>query len=416
MHDRVEIPLMTGRVRERERENSRLFCLSLQQFVGRIKKKKNTASSVVTLHDDIKGNLFFSSIACEREEEEEEKEHLTASTSRGKMSSFDGERRRKLNEEFDNVFREHDRLQTDLNADQIEQYQALIQSIDQWEQDAIRKIEKTARNARHDAQQLMKDATQQLQYVLNATVTESLREVLEKKENFTDFHIDRWLASLSDLRRQLETLSSVVEFSEGKAIKLIKVKQKFPLKTYDRLQLDYHAFNFEKIRGHPIFYRTEHIITCSRPMTILSQKNYAKGTHYFRFRVEQPTDELFLGIISEHDRQKLLQNSPQIPSVHGWWNIDRRVLAGRKEPYVSALNIYSGDEIIFMLNCDAKQIFLEYPSMTKLNSIQLSNDVRECPSPWRLMIETGKPGRCSLKLLDWRVGAHGVNYSERRSN
>lgn len=331
------------------------------------------------------------------------------------MSTLDGERRQKLNDEFDNVFREHDRLQRDLNSDQIEQYQALIHSIDQWEQDAIRKIEKTARKARQDAQRLMKQATHQLQHVLNDTVTESLREVLEKKENLKEFQIDRWLASLSELRRQLDTLSSVVDFSQEKVIKLIKVKQSFPLKTCDRLYLDYQQFNFEKIRGHPTFNHTEHLISSSRPATILSQKKYSKGTHYFRFRVEQSTDELFFGIISEHHRQNLLQNTQLIPSIHGWWNIDRRVIAGRKDAHVSALNIYNGDEIILMLNCDAKQIFLEYPSMTKLNSIQLTNDIRECPPPWRLLIEIGKPGRCLLHLLDWGITAHGTNHPERRS-
>ena len=330
------------------------------------------------------------------------------------MSTLHGEHRQKLNDEFDNVFREHDRLQTDLNADQIEQYQALIHSIDQWEQDAVRKIEKTAQKARHDVQRLMKNATHQLQHVLNDTVTEPMRGVLEKKENLTEFHIDRWLASLSELRRQLETLSSVVDFSHEKMIKLIKVKQKFPLKTCDRLYLDYQQFNFEKIRGHPMFNRTEHLISSSRPATILSQQHYSKGTHYFRFRVEQTTDEFFFGIISEYDRQKLLQNIQPIPSIHGWWNVDRRVIAGRKDPHVSVLNIYNGDEIIFILNCDAKQIFLEYPSMTKLNSIQLSHDLRECPPPWKLLIEIGKPGRCLLQLLEWGVTAHGTNHPERR--
>jgi hypothetical protein len=330
------------------------------------------------------------------------------------MSTSDGGRRHKLSDEFDNVFREHDRLQQDLNADQSEQYQSLVNSIDKWEQDAIKKIQKTAKNARNDAQRLLKNATHQLQHVLNDTVTEPLREVLQKKNNFTEFHIDRWLVNLSEIRRQMETVSSVVEFSHHKVINLIKVKQKFPLKTCDRIYFDHQQFNFEKIRGHPIFYNTEHLISSARPTTILSQNKYSTGTHYFRFRVEQTTDELFFGIISEKDRQKLKDNTPTIPSIHGWWNIDRRVIGGRKEPYVSALTIYNGDEIILTINCDARQIFLEYPSMSKLNSIQLIDDIRECSPPWKLLIEIGKPGRCLLKLLEWGKIAHGTNHPERR--
>jgi predicted nucleic acid-binding protein len=330
------------------------------------------------------------------------------------MSSSDVERRRKLNDEFDNIFREHDRLQQDLNSEQHEQYQSLLTSIDKWEEDAIKRVEKTARTARNDVQRLLKDTSHQLQDVLNDTVTEDLREILQQKDNLTEFHIDKWLANLSEIRRQFEAMPSVVDFSHNKVIELIKVKRKYPLKICDRLHLDHRQFNFENIRGHPIFSKTEHLISCTRPATILSQNKYSHGTHYFRFRIEQTTDELFFGIISDKDHQKLKENLSPIQSIHGWWNIDRRVISGRKEPYVSTLNIYNGDEIILIMNCDARQIFLEYPSMSKLNTIQLSDDIREYSLPWKLLIEIGKPGRCLLKLLEWGKIAHGTSHPERR--
>jgi len=330
------------------------------------------------------------------------------------MSSSDVERRQKLNDEFENVFREHDRLQQDLNSDRKEQYQSLFNSIDQWEQDAIKKIQKTAKTARNDVQRLFKDANHQLQLVVNDTVTEELRETLQKQNNFTEHDIDKWLANLSEIRRQLETISSMVDFSHDKVINLIKVERKFSLKKLDRIDPNYQQFYFELIRGHPIFYNTEHLISTARPATILSQNKYFNGSHYFRFRIEQTTNELFFGIISDKDHQKLKENISPIRSIHGWWNIDRRVVGGRKEPYVSTLNIYNGDEVILIINCDAREIFLEYPSMTKLNSLQLIDDMRECSPPWKLLIEIGKPGRCSLKLLDWGKTAHGTNHPERR--
>jgi len=330
------------------------------------------------------------------------------------MSSSDVERRRKLNDEFDNVYREHDRLQQDLHSDQNEQYQSLINSIDQWEKDAIKKIQKTAKTARNDVQRLLKDTNHQLQRALNDRVTEEIREALQQKNNFNEFHIDKWLSNLSGIRRQLETTSSIVDFSHDKVIDLIKVKRKFPLKPSEQNYLDYQQFYFELIRGHPIFYNTEHLISSTRPATILSQNKYFTGTHYFRFRIEKATDELFFGIMSDKDHQKLKENISPIQSIHGWWNIDRRVVGGRKEPYVSALNIYNGDEVILIINCDARQIFLEYPSMTKLNSLQLIDDIRECSPPWKLLIEIGKPGGCLLRLLDWGKTAHGTNHPERR--
>ena len=377
---------------------------SSQQFVGRKKKKKHNYYSAHT------EKLFFFVVIKEGEEKTNRK--LTT-LSQGEMSTSDRERRGKLNNELDNIYREHDRLQNDLNSDQSEQYQSLIKSIDKWEQDAIRKIQKTAKNARIDAQRILKKATSQLQYVLNDTVTEPLRESLQKN-NYTEVHIDRWLTYLSEIRRQMESVSSVVEFSNHKTINLIKATQKLPLKTFGRSYLNHQQFNFEKIRGNPLFYNTEHLISSTHPAVIISQNKYGTGTHYFRFSIQRSTDELFFGIISEKDRQKLKDNTSTIPSIHGWWNIDRRVIGGRKEPYLSALNIYNGDEIVLTINCDARQIFLEYPSMTKLNSIQMIDDVRECSPPWKLLVEIGKPGRCLLKLLEWGKIAHGTSYPDRR--
>ena len=213
------------------------------------------------------------------------------------MSSWDAERKRKLNDEFDNVFREHDRLQHDLSSDQNQQHQSFVNSINKWEQDAIKKIQKTAKTARNDLQRLFKDANQQLQRVLNDTVTEELRETLQQKNNFTEFQIDKWLASLSAVRKQLETISSIVDFSHDKAIHLIKVKRTYPLNAFELINLNHQEFSFEKIRGRPILYNSEHLISTARPAVILSQNTYSHGTHYFRFRIEQTTDELFLELL-----------------------------------------------------------------------------------------------------------------------
>ena len=332
-----------------------------------------------------------------------------------KMSSVEGDRRRKLNEEFENIFREHERLQQDLNVDQNEPHQSLIKAIDQWEEEAIGKIRKTATHARNDVDKLIKEATEQLQLTLIDTVTEPLRQALEEKNKFTEYHIDRWLGSLSEIRRQLQTMSHEVEFIYKNKIKLIKAKRRYPPRTYDQFLLNYQPFNFEIIHGHLGYSHSEHLISSDRPVTFLSETRYAKGMHYFRFRVQHATDELFFGIISEFERQKLVQSTPTISSIHGWWNVDRRVIRGRKDPHVSALSIHDGDEVIVILNCDAQQILLEYPSMTKINTIQAIDTKRDCPLPWKLLVEIGRPGKCLLQLLDWGLNAHETNPPERRA-
>ncbi|CAF0738573.1 unnamed protein product [Rotaria sordida] len=329
------------------------------------------------------------------------------------MSSWDVERKRKLDDEFDNVIREHDRLRQDLNTNENRKYESLFDLIDKWEKDAIKKIKKTAKTARNDLQQLLKNNNDRLQRTLHDTVTDELQETLEKKINFTEANIDNWMANLSEIRKQLGTISSTIEFSHDKVINLIKIKREFSKEIFQRINFNYQEFHFEKIRGQPNFYKTQHFISTIHPAIIVSRNKYSNGTHYFRFRIEKTINELFFGIINDNDCQKLKENLHPIQSIYGWWNIDRRVIAGRKEPYVSTLNIFDNDEIIFIINCNAREIFLEYPSMIKLNSIKLIHDGYECPPPWKLLIEIGKPGQCLLKLLDWGKIAHGKSLSDR---
>ncbi|CAF3044589.1 unnamed protein product [Rotaria socialis] len=330
------------------------------------------------------------------------------------MGSWDAERKRKLNEDFDNIFHEHERLQKDLNINNNPECQSLLQSIDRWEQDAIKKIKKTAKIARNDVQRLLKSTHDRLQIVLYDSVTEKLQETLTQKVDITEDQIDQWLINLSEIRKQLERVSSTVDFSHDTAIDLIKVKQKKSSDALHQTNFDYQQFYFEKIRGHPVFYNTQHLISATAPITIVSQNKYSAGTHYFRFSIEKPTDELFFGVISDTDLHQLKQNIRPIASIYGWWNIDRRVIEDRKEPYVSTLNLNAGDEVILTLNCNAREIFLEYPSMWKSNSIKLPNKGHVCPPPWRLLIETGKPRDFGIKLLDWGITAHGKNHPDKR--
>lgn len=332
------------------------------------------------------------------------------------MTSRDAERQRKLNDDFDNVFREHERLRKDLNVKDNHQYRTLLQTIDQWEQDSIKKIEKAAKTARSDVQKLVKTTHEHLQIVLHDSVTEKLQETLKQKLEITEYDIDQWLISLSEIRKQLENLSVTVEFSHDNVIKLIKVKRQAPTRGSKRSSSNTKPFYFEKARGNPIFYKTQGLIITNHPAIVVSQNIFSKGAHYFRFRVEKSTDELFFGVISESEYPHLKNNLVPLKTIYGWWNIDRRVLHGRKEPYVSTLHINDGDEIILTLNCEAQEIFLEYPSMWKLNSIKVAEKEFDCPKPWRLLIEIGKPGECVLRLLDWGVLAHWKDIEEKNAH
>lgn len=325
------------------------------------------------------------------------------------MTAWDTERRRKLNDEFENVFREHDRLQRDLNADDNQHCKPLLDKIDKWEQDAIKKIRKTAEKARHDLQQLRKNSNTRLQRALFDTVTQDLQAAIQDKNNFSEMEIDHWMVNLSEIRKHLETITSTIDFTSKKSIPLIKLKQEFIVEPFQKLNLNHQQFNFKKLTGHPTFYKSENLISSNHPTRIVSQNSYASGTHYFRFRVRQAVDDLFFGIMHASLPYRT-------DTIHGWWNIDRRVIGGKKQPYVSTLNIRNADEVILIMNCDAHEIFLEYPSMWKLNSMKIVHGMSECPVPWKLVVETGSSGDCSLKLVKWGILTHAMKHSNNPSH
>ena len=328
------------------------------------------------------------------------------------MNSPDARRRHPLEKELENVFHEHDRLFDDLQADQRQRGQPLLDSIDQWEKDAIRKIQKTAQTARVDAQRALDDTNRAMQRSLTETISKELRDTLQPAVTYTEVDIDRWMRNLADLRRQLDNMASSVEFAHPRVLRLIQVKQ-----SGSGSQSSSHRdFLFETIHGRPVLDNLHARIRAQHSATLISRNEYSTGSHYFRFLVERTTSELFFGVVSTTHIDALKHNRQLATSIHGWWNIDRRVAAGRKEASVSTLRINNGDEVILVLNCDAREVFLEYPSMTKLNPIRMIGDVRECSPPWKILIEIGKQGGCSLRLIDSGVVAHGLARPERSSH
>lgn len=325
------------------------------------------------------------------------------------MSAWDAERRRELNEEFDHVFSLHDQISRDLNSDQNEQLQSLFKSVNKWEQNAMKKVAKTAQTAREDIQRVFDGSKQNLQRALNQNITEKLRQALQEEDKFTEVDIDMWQADLAAIKKQLNRLSSSIEFSHRNVIKLIEVKHNASMVPIGNAPFNPQQFRLQSIRGHAIFDYAQSLIRTTCPTLLVSENSYSHGSHYFRFRLEQSNDYLFFGIISAKDQEKLREKPRPISSIHGWWNLDRRVLFGRKEQYVSSLNIYNHDEVILILNCDARQLFLEYPSMNKSNRIELPHDGRECPSPWKILVEVGRRGQCLIRLQDWGIMPYGTS-------
>ena len=227
------------------------------------------------------------------------------------MNSPEGRRRHQLEKELENVFHEHDRLFDDLQADQRQRGQPLLDSIDQWEKDALRKIQKVAQKARVDAQRALDDTNRAMQCSLTENISKELRATLQPAATYTEVHIDRWMKNLADIRRQLDTIASSVEFTHPRVLRLIQVKQ--PVR---RSPSSSHAdVHFEAIHGSPVLDDAHARIRTLQSATIISRNEYSTGSHYFRFLVEQSTNELFFGVISNGHIDALKHNRQLASSI-----------------------------------------------------------------------------------------------------
>lgn len=314
------------------------------------------------------------------------------------MSAWDVQRREQLNQEFEQIFREHERLKTDLNSSENEHrdYQNLRQSIDEWEEKSSKKLRQTARQAREDLEILFNQNRHFLRRRLEQTVTDELRENLtEKHRELNEKDLDRWLSQIAEIRTKFERFSSNIDFDDRKSLKIRSIR---PIPSFDVPQLE-----FSTIRGRVQFDSEHRLFTASRPSAVISRSTFSSGSHFFRFRVERSQSNIFFGVIAVEDEENFRQSSRPCRSVFGWWNVDRRVLADRADSHVSALNIYTNDEIILTLNCQAKQITLEYPSMNKLNRIEIDSTTKK----WKILIEFGQKNLTMIRLIDSGRQAHG---------
>ena len=320
------------------------------------------------------------------------------------MSAWDVQHRESLNKEFDQIFREHERLRNDLNGSENNHhdYQDLRRSIDEWEEKTVKKIRRRAKQARDDLQILFDLNRHYVRRTLEQNVSGELRETLaEKHPEFREADIDRWLAQLAELRKRFEQFSSNIDVNEGKSS--IDVRPIHPLPSVDVPQM-----RFTTIRGRVQIDANRHLLSTSRRSAVISQASFSRGTHFFRFRVERSQADLFFGVIGVEDEEKFRRGDRPCLSVHGWWNIDRRVFADQPDSHVSALKIYTNDEVILTLNCQAKQITLEYPSMNKLNRIEM-NDRKT--SAWKMLVQFDPTASTSVRLLECGRQAHG-NHRE----
>ncbi|CAF2673812.1 unnamed protein product [Rotaria sp. Silwood2] len=327
------------------------------------------------------------------------------------------EHRHELSQQMNNISQEHGLFRRDLSKESPKH--PYLNRIDSWERESISKIQAAAEIARTDLRQLL-DRTKN---DLKTSVEKLTNEInsCQQSDDFTENDLKRWSEQLKELRKNLDTPSTIFLVNDDdmkSSIHLIRICDK-QLKQQQQIQrpctpvirtLEHRMHNikdstciinekFGDIDGKATLSEDNLLVTCCL-VSILTQpiiygiNRYSTGKHQIRFRIEKMGDlRLFFGIIRSLEnisRSGQAQNNNN--SLYGWWDLNEAIINGKVQTTKYRNIVSTGDELTLILDCDNKQVQLQHHRTKRL--AQLLIDLNKCPFPWKIVIRLQSAGDC----------------------
>jgi hypothetical protein len=309
--------------------------------------------------------------------------------------------RQELSIQMDNIGQEYDLFRRDLMREDKET-NPLLNRINLWEQESIKKIQQIAQQARNDLQEYFDQNKSQIKSLFNKLVDEI--QSSRQSEDYTEIDFKLWIEQLTSLRKTLEKPSMIDIVNNDKTltpIHMIKVKEKIdlPFPSASAQALDHNILTtgqsnfpvtkiFNIFVGDATFSENSLIATHSgnspHSTMVYVAESYSSGIHRIRFRIERKTNKyLFFGIINSLEQMnRTVFNSP---SLYGWMAPDLRVVKSRKLLSANVNTRFNeGEEILLTLNCNIQQILLEHQQTNTIDRLPI--DFRVCPLPWRVVV------------------------------
>ena len=305
------------------------------------------------------------------------------------------EHRQELTLQLDNIGRDYDRFQEDL--EQQNDPQSILYNVNAWETESIAKIHKAAHIARADLQQCTERAKDEQDKLANMIM--NLRSTGESS-NFTEVDIVRWTGQLKELQQSLKKSSpmSIEDDDETSSfIRFIKVQYEPPVFDFPRVPrkiekkilqpkqaISSTHERFSKTAGRARLSEKGLVATSFGYSSICGNKQYSSGIHRIEFQIlAKKNDGLFFGVIS--DLQQMTARATESPSAYGWRDFARIILDGKAHPRAEVDKIIqTDDEMTLTLDCDKRQITLTHQRTKR--DLQLPIDIKVCPFPWRLLV------------------------------
>jgi hypothetical protein len=339
------------------------------------------------------------------------------------------EHRHEISQQMNNISQDHELFRCDITKE-IPKHPFLTR-IDTWERESISKIQATAETARMDLCQLL-DRTKNYLKISVEKMADELHSC-QQSDDFTENDLKRWAEQLKELRKKLDTPSTISIGNDDdtkSSIRLIRVYDKqqhqqrlssamirapeqrssssitrIPEQRIHNLKdcVSIISEKFSEIDGKATLSEDNLLVTCCLA-SILTQpivygiNRYSTGKHQIRFRIEKMGElRLFFGIIrSLENISRSGQAQTNNNSLYGWWDLNEAIVNGKVQTSKYRNIVTTGDEVTLILDCDNKQLQLQHHRTKRL--AQLLIDLDKCPFPWKIVIRLQSAGDC-IRIL-----------------
>lgn len=283
-----------------------------------------------------------------------------------------------LTKQMENIYMYHNQIRQ-LFIDDPEHIwnPSLMKKIDDWEQESIMKIKKTANDIRQELANVFNKHKDEM----NQTFTDLSQELnrVRVQNNLIETDIKFWLEKLEEFKNEFQAPKTINIIPDEKVISFItKIKlSQVSIDTFHRPIGDIRPIDdgFALIHG-----------PSTGDATIHGKKEYYSGCHTFRFQIEKLgiPKWVFFGIISKDTDSQT--NLYKTPTVFGWAGHHQVWLNGshyhQYRGYTCALDENHIVELV--IDCDKNVLRLTNENTSLKHEIDVPPV--KCPYPWILYI------------------------------
>ncbi|CAF4464397.1 unnamed protein product [Rotaria sp. Silwood2] len=291
------------------------------------------------------------------------------------------EHRDLLSHQLDGIVLEHDTLQQMIveQKNKENNHHSLLEQIDKWEQNSIKKIQQTANEARQQIEILI--GSQKKMHDL----TEQLRKA-RVDDDFIETDLRMWTDMLEKLKHDFTNVSSSTIISEDPTKLLVSkifVSSIVPqhLEKDERFGESFGTVCIAE-NGHLAYHGLD-----ADDAFVHGVQKYSSGKYKIRFVMNKKNSRYFMAFNIVSKSASVLKKEFQVKeSIYGWYTNDIARCGGDKLPFNNDLHDMQGEttfEIEFLLDCDNQKIGY-FNERTKYRR-EMNVDVTKCPLPWQLL-------------------------------